>query len=104
MDKGGNFIGYMFIDGTNVSVALCEEGLASGFMTDRSQYGKFIQIAEEAAKAKKEKIWKNYVEAAPVEKEVCNKSVFTKLREQYLNPVMAFMPLYVDFSNKNTFP
>ena len=70
MDKGGNFIGYMFLDNTNVSVALVEEGLASGFMTDRSQYGRFIQIAEDHAKLKKEKIWKNYVEAAPVEKEV----------------------------------
>jgi len=70
MDKGGNFIGYMHIDGTNLSVALVEESLARGFMIDRSCYSRALQIAEDAAKGRKEKIWANYVEAAPVEEEV----------------------------------
>lgn len=66
MDKGGNFIGYMHLDnGTNLSVALVEEGLATGFMTDRSSYGRQIQAAEDNAKRRKDKLWANYVEQEP---------------------------------------
>ena len=33
MDKGGNFIGWCFVDNTNISVALCEEGYAASHFT-----------------------------------------------------------------------
>lgn len=57
MDKGGNFIGWMHVDNTNVSVALCEEGFASAFLmaAERSSYGRFVQTAEENAKRRKVK-------------------------------------------------
>lgn len=51
MDKGGNFIGWLFVDNTNLSVALVEEGLAKvHFTAERSNYYKQLQIAEENAK------------------------------------------------------
>ena len=33
MDKAGNFIGYMWVDGTNLSVHLVSEGFASMHFT-----------------------------------------------------------------------
>lgn len=66
IDKGGNFIGWMHLDNTNISVALVEEGYAAAFVTaDRSNYGRQITLAEDNAKTKKLKRWANYVEEAP---------------------------------------
>ena len=66
IDKGGNFIGWCFIDNTNISVSLVEEGFASShFTAERSNYGRMIAVAEENAKRRKDKIWANYVEEAP---------------------------------------
>ena len=51
IDKGGNFIGWCFIDNTNLSVALVEEGFASShFTAERSNYGRLIAIAEVRSK------------------------------------------------------
>merc|ERR1712043_92558 len=66
IDKGGNFIGWCFIDNTNISVSLVEEAYASShFTAERSNYGRMIAVAEENAKRRKDKIWANYVEEAP---------------------------------------
>ena len=63
IDKGGNFIGWCFIDNTNLSVALVEEGFASVHVTaERSNYGRLIAIAEDNAKRRKDRRWANYVE------------------------------------------
>jgi staphylococcal nuclease domain-containing protein 1 len=63
MDKAGNFIGWLFVDGQNLSVALVEAGLALvHFTADRSKYAKDLYSREDAAKAKKERIWANYEE------------------------------------------
>lgn len=68
MDKGGNFIGYMFVDGTNMSVALVEQGFASvHFTAEKSSYFKQLQIAESNAKTAKIGIWKNYEEPKEIE-------------------------------------
>ena len=65
IDKGGNFIGWCFVDNTNVSVALVEEGYAAAHVTaDKSNYGRLIAIAEDNAKRRKERRWANYVEEA----------------------------------------
>jgi len=61
MDKAGNFIGYLFSDNTNLSVALVQEGFANmHFTADRSAYGNMIKNAEDNAKKEKKKIWANY--------------------------------------------
>ena len=45
-----------------MSVQLVEEGFASAFMADRSNYGSQIQIAEDSAKRRKLRRWANYSE------------------------------------------
>jgi len=61
MDKAGNFIGYMWVDGMNLSVHLVQEGFASmHFTADKSQYGNMIKNAEDNSKAAKRRIWENY--------------------------------------------
>ncbi|KAK3097810.1 hypothetical protein FSP39_013410 [Pinctada imbricata] len=63
MDKGGNFIGFLFVDNVNLSVALVEEGLSKvHFTAERSNYYKQLQIAEENAKKRKANIWSKYEE------------------------------------------
>lgn len=50
-DKEDKFIGWLFMDKTNLSVALVEMGLAKvNFTAERSKYYKQLQIAEENAK------------------------------------------------------
>jgi len=61
MDKAGNFIGYMWVDGTNLSVHLVSEGFASmHFTADKAQYGNMIKNAEDSAKSAKRRMWTNY--------------------------------------------
>nr|CAG4645365.1 EOG090X01F7 [Lynceus sp. MCZ IZ 141354] len=63
MDKGGNFIGWLWVDGMNLSVGLVEDGLATvHFTAERSAYCKQLQIAEENAKRRRAKVWANYSE------------------------------------------
>ena len=57
MDKAGNFIGWLHIDGANLSVLLVEHALSKvHFTAERSAYYKSLLSAEEAAKQKKEKV------------------------------------------------
>jgi len=61
MDKGGNFIGWLWVDNHNHSVKLVEEGLSSvHFTAERSSHYRALTVAEEGAKAKKLRMWKNY--------------------------------------------
>ncbi len=65
---GGNFIGYLHMDGTNLSVALVQEGLAKmHFTAERGNYYKQLSAAEEMAKNAKRNIWKNFVEKKEAE-------------------------------------
>uniref|UniRef100_A0A7N6AGU3 Staphylococcal nuclease domain-containing protein n=1 Tax=Anabas testudineus TaxID=64144 RepID=A0A7N6AGU3_ANATE len=70
MDKAGNFIGWLHIEGVNLSVALVENALSKvHFTAERSAYYKTLVTAEEACRQRKEKIWANY-EEKPVEEVV----------------------------------
>ncbi|XP_017771702.1 PREDICTED: staphylococcal nuclease domain-containing protein 1 [Nicrophorus vespilloides] len=70
-DKAGNFIGWLWIDNTNLSVALVQEGLASMHPTaDRSKYSRELKNAEDSAKQRKLKKWKDYVEEKEEEEKV----------------------------------
>ena len=61
MDKAGNFIGYLFVDNTNLSLHLVQEGFASmHFTADRGNYANQIKNAEENAKNAKKRIWTNW--------------------------------------------
>ncbi|CAH0703371.1 unnamed protein product [Spodoptera exigua] len=67
MDKAGNFIGWLWNDNENLSVALVEHGLATMHHTaETSEFARQIKTAEENAMKKRIGLWKDYVE---VEKE-----------------------------------
>ncbi|XP_046434309.1 staphylococcal nuclease domain-containing protein 1 [Neodiprion fabricii] len=62
--KGGNFIGWLWIEGVNLSVALVKAGLASVHPTaEHTEFYRELIVAEERAKEAQLKIWKDYVEA-----------------------------------------
>ncbi|XP_021917779.1 staphylococcal nuclease domain-containing protein 1 isoform X1 [Zootermopsis nevadensis] len=63
MDKAGNFIGWLWVDSHNLSVALVEAGLATvHFTAERSEHYRALKAAEDNAIATRLKIWSNYVE------------------------------------------
>jgi len=63
IDKAGNFIGFLWVDGKNLSVALVEEGLSTvHFSAERTSHFRALQIAESNAKARRDKIWQDYEE------------------------------------------
>ena len=52
MDKAGNFIGWLHIDGANLSVLLVEHALSKvHFTAERSAYYKSLLSAEEIGRA-----------------------------------------------------
>ncbi|XP_076334684.1 staphylococcal nuclease domain-containing protein 1-like isoform X2 [Tachypleus tridentatus] len=101
MDKAGNFIGWLWIDNTNLSVALVQEGLASvHFTAERSQHYNALKIAEDAAKARGDKIWTGFEETKEeeekkeddVERKISYKSIIiTEVR-----PNLTFYAQHVD--------
>ncbi|XP_025099283.1 staphylococcal nuclease domain-containing protein 1-like isoform X2 [Pomacea canaliculata] len=63
IDKGGNFIGWLFVDGMNLSVALVEAGLAKvHFTAERSPHFSALMKAQEQAKSGRLKIWSTFEE------------------------------------------
>ena len=61
IDETGNFIGYLFVENTNLSLHMVQEGFASmHFTANRSVYANRIKNAEDSAKAAKIRIWSNY--------------------------------------------
>ncbi|XP_003745502.1 staphylococcal nuclease domain-containing protein 1 [Galendromus occidentalis] len=63
-DKNGAMIGMVTLDKKNLSVELVKNGLASvhHYSAEKTRYYTELKNAEEAAKAKKLRIWENYVE------------------------------------------
>lgn len=71
MDKGGNFIGWLHVDGKNLSVMLVEEGLSTvHFTAESSKFYQQLMSAQESAKSKKLNYWSTHVEEEKDEK-VC---------------------------------
>lgn len=59
MDKAGNFIGWLWVDGHNLSVALVEAGLAAvHFTAEHSEHYRALKAAEDTAKAARLKVSK----------------------------------------------
>lgn len=70
MDRAGNFIGWLWVDNENLSVALVERGLSSVYHSaETSEYARAIKAAEENAKKKKIGMWKDFVEREKEEPE-----------------------------------
>lgn len=63
VDKGGNFIGWLSIEGKNLSVLLLEEGLCKVLpQAERLTFGKALFNAEERAKEAKKNLWEVMIE------------------------------------------
>ena len=61
-DKGGNFIGWLFVEGVNLSLALVEKGLAKvHFTAERSPYYNEMLKAEATAKENKLNVGHNII-------------------------------------------
>jgi len=89
MDKAGNFIGYLFIDGANLSVQLVQEGFASmHFTAEKAQYGNMIKNAEDSAKSAKKRMWANYSGEQEAEQEVDEAKVLNEDRKVNYEKVM----------------
>lgn len=101
-DKAGNFVGYLFVDGKNLSEVLVEQGLATvHFTAERGKYYSSLTAAEERAKAQKLKMWEHVVEqekAAAEEKaamDVAERSV--KYRPVLVTDVFSTLKVAVQF-------
>jgi len=58
-DKGGNFIGWLYYDGKNLSTSLVSEGLCKLLpQAERSVHAKELFDMEEKARAARKKLWK----------------------------------------------
>lgn len=58
MDKAGNFVGYLFVDGRNMSEILLEHGLATvHFTAERSPHYGSLKAAEERARKENLRVW-----------------------------------------------
>ncbi|XP_018333811.1 staphylococcal nuclease domain-containing protein 1 [Agrilus planipennis] len=78
VDKAGSFIGWLWIENTNLSVALVEEGFATVHPNaDRTEYWRQLKNAEDTAKQKKLRQWKEFVEEKEEE---------LKIKEEQSNP------------------
>lgn len=85
IDKGGNFIGWLYVDSTNLSIALVEEGLAKvHFTAERSSHYKALVEAETKAKDIKKNIWSTYEE--PKQEQVVEEPLERKIN--YRNVVV----------------
>ncbi|XP_043270366.1 staphylococcal nuclease domain-containing protein 1 [Venturia canescens] len=102
--KGSGFIGWLFVDGVNMAVALVEEGLAEvSTFTENGEYLKLLKAAEERAKAQKLNIWKDRVqveaetEQIEEEKEVTERKVdYREVVVSEITEALHFYAQYVD--------
>ncbi|XP_053572302.1 staphylococcal nuclease domain-containing protein 1 [Bombina bombina] len=86
MDKAGNFIGWLHVDGINLSVSLVEHALSKvHFTAERSNYYKTLLSAEDGPKQRKEKVWAAF-EEKPLEEIVT--VVEEKERNVHYKPVL----------------
>eukprot|EP01135_Chromosphaera_perkinsii_P002958 Nk52_evm69s230 gene=Nk52_evmTU69s230 len=68
MDKNGNCVGTLFVNGKNLNVDLVAEGLAKvHFSADRSPYSRDLYSAEESAMDRFVRLWHDYKEEEKVE-------------------------------------
>ncbi|XP_077975644.1 staphylococcal nuclease domain-containing protein 1-like [Styela clava] len=67
IDRAGNFIGWMIVDGVNVSLELVQRGLSKvHFTAERSRYYKQLSEAEEKCKTARMGVWQNFEEPKEV--------------------------------------
>lgn len=63
VDRGGNFIGWLYVEGRNLTQLLVEEGLGKVHASaDRSPHARSLYEAEQRAKEARKKVWEGYQE------------------------------------------
>ena len=96
IDKGGNFIGWLYVDNTNLSVALVEAGLAKvHFTAERSSHYKSLLAAQERAKAAKLKVHVKPEVVFPSCAVVFLGTVVGKFLRLFLLISLSLVPLYL---------
>ncbi|XP_063970734.1 staphylococcal nuclease domain-containing protein 1-like [Lytechinus pictus] len=103
MDKGGNLIGWLFVDGVNLSVSLVEQGLSKmHFTAERSNYSRQISDAENKAKSSKLKVWEDYVEQVETVQveETERKPKYVKILVTEVGKELDFFAQYVESGPK----
>jgi len=100
IDKGGNFIGWVFADNVNISIALVEQGLSKvHFSAERTAYYKELTMAEERAKSKKLGVWKDFVEVVhetSVVEDTERKPTYKKVIVTVVNQGIEFWAQHLD--------
>lgn len=78
----------MWVDNHNHSIRLVEEGLSSvHFSAERSSHYRALTVAEEGAKSKKLRMWKNYTPEKEV-KVVAEEETVVERKTNYQNVVI----------------
>lgn len=89
MDKAGNYIGWLWIDGANLSVLLVEAGLAKVYVTsDHSDHYRALTEAEESARKAKLKLWKDYTEEKVEDDKAAEEDKVKERKENLLDVVV----------------
>uniref|UniRef100_H2ZBR1 Staphylococcal nuclease domain-containing protein n=2 Tax=Ciona savignyi TaxID=51511 RepID=H2ZBR1_CIOSA len=100
IDRAGNFIGWLFVEGINMSQLLLENGLSKlHFTAERSSFYRSLQSAEEKAKMQKMNIWSQYVEPVAHVKTEEPTERKTNYRSVYVTEVSPDLHLYCQFSD-----
>nr|XP_002128402.1 staphylococcal nuclease domain-containing protein 1 [Ciona intestinalis] len=100
IDRAGNFIGWLFVEGVNMSQLLLENGLSKiHFTAERSNFYRSLQAAEEKAKTQKINIWSGYVEPVAQVKTEEPTERKTNYRSVYVTEVTPQLHLFCQFSD-----
>lgn len=99
-DKGGSFLGNLWVNKKNYATLALGEGLAEtmGSVKESEHSTEFI-IAEESAKRSKKNLWKNYDEAAEKEKAKQEKEKYEESKKPKQNACDVNVTEIVDGSN-----
>lgn len=100
IDKAGSFIGWLWIDDSNLSEMLVDRGLSRlHFTAERSSYFKQLFAAEEGARKSRINMWENWEE--PKEKVVVEEPVERKanFRNVFVTEVTQQLHVYCQFAD-----
>ncbi|XP_065069172.1 staphylococcal nuclease domain-containing protein 1-like [Rhopilema esculentum] len=103
IDRAGNFIGWMFVDGHNLSADLVEHGLSKvHFTAERTEYFKDLTQRETKAKDSKLNMWQGFVEEKidTVVEETERKTNFTTVVVTEISDGVTFWAQNVDTAER----
>jgi len=99
LGKAGNFIGWIFIDGANLSEMLLDRGLSRlHFSAEKSSYYNELAAAENRAKKTRINLWENYEE--PKEKVIVEEPLERKanFRNVFITEITSELHFYCQYA------